>query len=97
MIDYKRDSDNDIEDNNEKVNHSDNNNKDDMQYIMAVYLFNKSFIYFLMAHNTLLSNKNSIAQYFVFNQYIKMVFQGIMPYTGTIKVSIARNSQFRAL
>lgn len=41
---------------------------------MAAYLLNKSFMYFLMAQNTFLLIKTNIAQYFIFNQYIKTIF-----------------------
>lgn len=74
MANYKGDSDDNIEDDNEKVNHLDNNNKNDIEYIMTAYHFHKSFMYFLMAQDIFLSNKASIAQYFILDQYAKMVF-----------------------
>ena len=97
MTDYEEDLDDDIEDNNKEVNHSDNNNKDGTQYVMAAHLFNKSFMHLLMVQDILLSNKASIAQYFVFNQYAETVFQGIIPDTGVSKVLTAGKGQFRAL
>lgn len=60
-----------------------------MQYIIAAYHFNKSFMYLLMAHNNFLSNKATPAQYFVFHRYAEIVFQGIIPDTGTAEVSTA--------
>lgn len=64
---------------------------------MATYLLNKSFIHFLIAQDTLLLNKASIAQYFIPDQYAKTVFQGIILDTSVVKVSIAEKSQFKTL
>lgn len=97
MTDYKRNLDNNIDDINKKANYSKGNNKDSMQYSMTVYFFNKSFIYLLTAQDTLSSNKASIVQYFVLDQYIKTVFQGIMLDIGVAKDLIAGKSPFKAL
>ena len=97
MADYKRDSDGYIDYFNEEINHFKGNNKDNMQYIMAAHLFNKFFIYFLMAQNTFLSNKGSIVQYFILDQYAKTVFQSIIPDISAIKVLIAKKNQFKSV
>ncbi len=68
-----------------------------MQYVIAAYLSNKSFMHLLMAQDTLPSNKASIAKHFVLDQYVKTVFQGIITNTGSAKVSIVGKSQFKAL
>ena len=67
MIDYEWNFDNNIDDVNKKANHSIDNDKDNMQYIMVVYLLNESIMHFLMAQDIFPSNKDNIAQYFVFN------------------------------
>ena len=64
---------------------------------MAAYLFHESFMYLLITQDTLLLNKNSIAQNFILDQYAETVFQSIMSDTGVTKVSIAGKSQFKAL
>ncbi len=64
---------------------------------MAAHLSNKSFMHLLTAQNILPSNKGSIAQDFVLDQYAETIFQGIMPDTGVTKVSIAGKNQFKAL
>ena len=103
MADYKgnsdddADSDGDIDDINEKTNHSKENNEDNTQYVMAAHLSNESFMHLLMAQDTLPSNKASTAQHFVLDQYAETVFQDIMPDTGAAKVSTAGKSQFKAL
>lgn len=66
-----------------------------MQYVMAIHIFNKSFMYFLMTQNTLLFNQTSLAQYFILNHYAKIVFQDIMPNISITKVSTAEKSQFK--
>lgn len=50
-----------------------------------------------MAQDTLLSNKASIAQHFILDQYLETVFQGIIPNTSVAKVLSTRKSQFKAL
>lgn len=97
MTDYKRDSNNNIEDDNKEVNYLDNNNKNSTQYVMAAYLSNKSFMHLLISQDILRSNEASTAQYFIFDQYIEIVFQGIMSNTGAAKVFTARKNQFKAL
>ena len=97
MADYKGDSDNDIDDINEEANHSEDNNEDSTQYVMAAYLSNKSFMHLLTAQDTLPSNKANTAQYFVLDRYAETVFQGIMPDTSAAKVSTVEKSQFMAL
>lgn len=74
MHNYEEDSDDDIENNNEKVNHLENNNKNYMQYIIATYFCNKYFMYILTAQDTLPLNKASTSQHFVLDQYTEMVF-----------------------
>ena len=65
LADYEGDSNNDIENDNEKVNHLDDNHKDGMQYVIAAHLSNESFMHFLIAQNTLPSNEASTVQYFI--------------------------------
>ena len=74
LTDYEGDLNDDINDVNKKANHSKNNDENSTQYIIAAHLSNKSFIYLLIAQDTFLLNKGSIAQHFVLNQYIKTVF-----------------------
>lgn len=64
---------------------------------MTAHFFNKSFIYLLTIQDTLLSIEACTAQYFVFDQYAKMIFLGIIPNTHATKVSTARKSHFKAL
>lgn len=64
---------------------------------MAVHLFNESFIHLLIAQDILLSNKTSIAQYFVLDQYSETVFQDIIFDISTAKVSTAGKIQFKTL
>ena len=97
MADYKGDLDDNIDDVNKKANHSENNNKNSTQSIMAAHFSNKSFMHLLTAQDTLPSHKDSTAQHFVLHQYAKTIFQGIMPNTGAAKISIAGKSQFKAL
>lgn len=61
MAHYEEDLNNDIDDDNKKANHSDNNDIDSIQYVIAVHLFNKSFMYLLTAKDSFLSSKPSIA------------------------------------
>ena len=61
LVDYEGDSDNDINDVNEEANHSEDNDEDSTQYVMAAHLSNKSFMHLLTAQDTLLSNKGSTA------------------------------------
>ncbi len=68
-----------------------------MQYVMTAHLSNESFMHLLTVQDTLPSNEASIAQYFFFDQYAKMLFQGIIPDTDTAKVLSAGKSQFKAL
>ena len=49
MADYKGDSDDNIQNENKKVNYLDNNNEDGMEYVITVYLSNESFIHLLTA------------------------------------------------
>ncbi|WP_375449257.1 hypothetical protein [uncultured Nostoc sp.] len=49
MADYEGDSNDDIDDVNEKANYSEDNNKDSTQYVIAAHLFNKSFMHLLTA------------------------------------------------
>lgn len=37
-----------MKDNNKEVNYLNDNNKDGTQYVITVYLFNKSFMHFLI-------------------------------------------------
>ena len=97
LADYKGDSNDIIDDVNEKANHSKENHKDNMQYIMAAYLSNKSFMHLLMTQDIFLANKSSTAQHFVLDLYAKKVFQGIIPNIDAAKVSTAGKSQFKAL
>lgn len=61
MVDYERDSDNNIDDDNKKTNHSNDNDGDSMQYIMAAYLSNKSFMHLTTVKDFLpLSKSNEI-------------------------------------
>lgn len=64
---------------------------------MAIYFSNKSFMHFLIIQDTLLLNKVSPAQYFVFDYYIKTVFKDILSNINVAKISIAENSQFKTL
>lgn len=59
---------------------------------MAVHLPSNSFMYLLTAYDTYLSNKTSLAKYFVLDCYIETVFHGIMPNINAAKVSTARKS-----
>lgn len=97
MTDYKRDSNDDINNDNKEANHLNINNKNTRQYIMAIHLFNKSFIYLLIVKDTLLSSNISQVQCFVFDYYAETVFQNIIPDTGVAKVSIVEKTQFKAL
>ena len=97
LTDYGGDSDDDIDDVNKKANHSEDNNEDSSQYIMAAYLSNESFMYLLTAQDTLLSNEANTTQHFVFDQYAEIIFQGIMPNTGAAKISTAGKSKFKVL
>ncbi len=54
-------------------------------------------MHLLTAQNTLLLNKSSTAQHLVLNQYIEMIFQGIMLDIGAAKVSIVGKNQCKAL
>ena len=63
------------------------NHKDGIQYVIAAHLFNKSFMHLLIVQNTCLLNKAGIIQHFVFDQYKKMIFQGIIPDIDVTKVS----------
>lgn len=45
LADYEGNLNDDINDNNEEANHSDNNDGNSTQYIMAAHLSNKSFIH----------------------------------------------------
>lgn len=97
MVDYEENLDDDIDDDNKKANHSNNNDKDCMQYIIVIYLFNKSFMYLLTVKDIISSSDVGQAQYFVFDHYAKMVFQGIIHDTGPTKVLIVEKTQFKAL
>ena len=74
MADYKGDSDNNINNVNEEVNYSEDNNKDSTQYVIVAYLSNKSFIYLLTTQNTPLLNEGNTAQHFILDRYAEMVF-----------------------
>lgn len=74
MTDYERDSDDDINDDNEEANYSDNNDGDSMQYVIAAHLSNKFFMLFLIAKKFFLSSEPNEAQYFVLNHYTEIVF-----------------------
>ena len=97
LADYEGDSDDDIDDVNEEANHSEDNDKESSQYIMAAYLSNKLFMNLLTAQDTFLSNKANTTQHFVLDQYVETIFQGIMPDTGATKVSTPGKSQFKVL
>lgn len=51
LADYKNDSKDDIDDVNNKANHSEENNKDSTQYVIAAHLSNKLFMYLLTAED----------------------------------------------
>lgn len=89
--------DDDINDINKEANHSQDNEKDSMQYVMAVHLSNKFFMHFLTAHDTFLSKKATLAQHLFLNCYVETVFQNIILDTNVAKVFIAEKSQFKAL
>lgn len=82
---------------NEQENHLDNSEDNIRQYIIAVHLLNKSFLYLLIARNSPLLDKSSETYHFVFDYYTKTIFQGIIPDIRVATVSIARKSQFKAL
>lgn len=97
MVDYEEDLDDDINDDNKKANHSDNNDKDCTQYIIVIYLSNESFMYLLIVNDIISSSDVGQAQYFVFDHYAKIVFQGIIYDTGLTKVLTVEKTQFKAL
>lgn len=74
MANFKEDLAYDIEDNSEKVNYSDDSDKNNMQYIIIAYFFNKSFIHPLITRDFLLLSKFSEAQYFILDCYIEKIF-----------------------
>lgn len=92
MADYEGDSDDEIDDDNKEVIHSDQNNEDSMQYIKAAHLSNKSFMHLLTAQDPLSSNKANLVQHFVLDRYAETVFQGIMPNINIAKVSTVGKS-----
>ena len=68
-----------------------------MQYIIAIHLSNKFFIYLLTAQAIFLLYESRTVQHFVLNQYAEIVFQDIIPNISAAKALIARKSQFKAL
>lgn len=97
MADYEEDLDDEINDDNKEVIHSDENNKNRTQYVIAAHLCNKSFMYLLTAQHSLSSTDANPAQHLVFDRYAKTILHGIMPDTGIAKVSTAGKSSFKAL
>ena len=92
MANYERDSDDNMNNVNERANNFKENDKDSTQYVMAADLSNKSFMHLLSPQDSLLSNEVSTAQYFVIDWYAETVFQGKIPDTGAAKVSAAGKS-----
>lgn len=92
MANYKKNSDDDIDDINKKANYLENIKKNSTQYVMAANLFYNFFISFLIAKNCVLLNKASIAQNFIFDRYVRIIFWDNMPNTGITKVIIAKKS-----
>lgn len=68
-----------------------------MQYNIAAYFSKKSFFYLLIIKNCLSLDKLIDAQYFVFNCYIKIIFENIIFNTGTAKVLTTDKNQFKVL
>lgn len=74
MANYEEDSDDDIDNIIEEANHSEDNNEDNIQYVMTTYFSNKFFMYLLTAQDILPSNMVNTTQHFVLNQYAETVF-----------------------
>lgn len=74
MAYYKGDSDDDINDDNEKANYLNDNDKDSTQYIIATHLSNKSFMHFLITKDFFSLSEPSETKYFVLNCYTKPIF-----------------------
>lgn len=97
LTNYQRNSDDNIKDINERVNHSEDNGKDNTQYVITAHPSNKSFMYLLMTHNTLPINKDDLAQYIIIGRYIETVLWSIIPDSSVAEVLTARKSQFKVM